>query len=151
MDYEIRQLALDQTSAFRQLLQVFGEAFHEAATYGDKQPSDAYLKRLLDSDTFIAVCAQSGGKVIGGLAAYVLEKFEQERKEIYIYDIAVLERFRRRGVATALIQKLKEIATEKGAYDIFVQADEGDAAAIKLYESLGVAEKVLHFDILISQ
>jgi len=27
--------------------------------------------------------------VVGGLAAYVLEKFEQQRREIYIYDLAV--------------------------------------------------------------
>ena len=38
---------------------------------------------------FIALVALDGNKVVGGLAAYVLDKFEQERKEIYIYDLAV--------------------------------------------------------------
>ena len=87
------------------------------------------------------------GRVVGGLAAYVLKKFEQERSEIYIYDLAVLEKFRRLGIATGSISKLREIARDVGSYVIFVQADPGDDPAIKLYESLGTREDVYHFDI----
>lgn len=85
--------------------------------------------------------------MVGGLAAYVLQKFEQERSEICIYDLAVLEEYRRQHLATGLINELKEIAREIGAYVIYVQADHGDEPAIKLYESLGTREEVLHFDI----
>ena len=85
--------------------------------------------------------------MVGGLAAYVLRKFEQERSEIYIYDLAVDEAYRRRGIATALINELRGIARGIGAWVIYVQADHGDDPAIKLYESLGVREDVLHFDI----
>jgi aminoglycoside 3-N-acetyltransferase I len=38
---------------------------------------------------------------VGGLIAYELEKFERARSELYIYDLAVAEDHRRRGVATA--------------------------------------------------
>ncbi|MEH1771199.1 MAG: GNAT family N-acetyltransferase [Nostoc sp.] len=54
---------------------------------------------------------------------------------------------RRQGIATALIQKLQEVAAAYGAYVIFVQADIGDDPAIKLYTKLGDREDVLHFDI----
>ncbi|MGI9404951.1 MAG: hypothetical protein ACR2O4_01155 [Hyphomicrobiaceae bacterium] len=37
-------------------------------------------------------------QVIGGLVAYELKKFEQERSEIYIYDLAVAAEHRRKGV-----------------------------------------------------
>jgi len=132
---------------FRELLNVFGEAFEDPEHYQSAVPSDEYLSSLLASDTFIAVTAIADGRVVGGLAAYVLKKFEQERSEIYIYDLAVLGNFRRRGIATGSINKLREIAREVGAYVIFVQADLGDDPAIKLYESLGTREDVLHFDI----
>ena len=85
--------------------------------------------------------------MVGGLAAYVLAKFEQERQEIYIYDLAVAAAQRRKGMATALIEHLKRIAKSLGAYVIFVQADRGDDAAIALYSKLGRREDVLHFDI----
>jgi aminoglycoside 3-N-acetyltransferase I len=81
------------------------------------------------------------------LVAYILHKFERERREVYIYDLAVAEEYRRRGVATALIRRLQAVARHIGAWVIYVQADYGDDPAIALYEKLGVREEVLHFDI----
>jgi ribosomal protein S18 acetylase RimI-like enzyme len=126
---------------------MFGEAFHEVETYRDAQPSTGYLERLLARDTFIALAAVEGSRAVGGVAAYVLPKFEQERSEVYIYDLAVAETHRRQGIATAMIAELQRIAALRGAYVIFVQADYGDDPAIALYTKLGAREDVLHFDI----
>ena len=131
----------------RELLTVFGEVFEEPETYQGAVPDDDYLRSLIDSDNFIPLVAVDDGVVVGGLAAYVLRKFEQKRSEIYIYDLAVSEEYRRRGIATGLINELRSIGREIGAWVIFVQADHGDDPAIALYESLGVREDVLHFDI----
>jgi aminoglycoside 3-N-acetyltransferase I len=129
------------------MLAMFGAAFDEAATYNEARPGSEYLEQLLSSDYFIAVAAVRGDEVLGGLAAYELRKFEQRRSEIYIYDLAVDERYRRRGLATGLIRELKQVAAERGAYVMFVQADSGDDPAIRLYSRLGRREEVLHFDI----
>jgi aminoglycoside 3-N-acetyltransferase I len=110
-------------------------------------PSDEYLTRLLNKEHFIAVVAMNGKEVVGGLAAYELDKFEQDRREIYIYDLAVLERHRRQGIAAGMIAALSKIAAERDVYVIFVQADLGDGPAIALYESLGTKETAHHFDI----
>ncbi len=126
---------------------MFGQAFEDPATYGAARPSTAYLERLLGSDDFIALASLDAEEVVGGLAAYVLRKFERERSEIYIYDLAVAAAHRRQGIATALVRELQRIAAERGAYVIFVQADVVDAPAIALYSKLGVREDVLHFDI----
>jgi aminoglycoside 3-N-acetyltransferase I len=131
------------------MLVMFGEAFEDVDTYVRAQPSDAYLGGLLGGETFFALAAEQDGAVIGGLAAYELKKFEQERSEIYIYDLAVATGHRRRGIATALISKLREIVTARGAYVIFVQADYVDPPAIALYTKLGAREDVLHFDIAV--
>ena len=134
-------------ATLKELLRVFAEAFEDYASYQSAVPSDGYLSKLLAREDFIPLVAVADGKVVGGLAAYVLHKFEQERSEIYIYDLAVLEEYRRQHIATGLINKLREIARERGAWVIYVQADHGDDPAIKLYESLGTREDVLHFDI----
>lgn len=68
---------------------------------------------------------------------------------MYIYDLAVDARYRRQGIATALVEELKSIAATRGAYVIFVQADCGDEPAIALYTKLGIREEVLHFDIAV--
>lgn len=145
--FRVRPLAGDDAALMERMMTMFGEAFGEVETYTHKRPGAAYLKRLLDSENFIALAALKDGAVVGGLAAYQLRKFEQERSEIYIYDLAVATAHRRQGIATALIEELKIIAAKRGAYVMYVQADRGDAAAIALYSKLGASEDVLHFDI----
>jgi aminoglycoside 3-N-acetyltransferase I len=148
MPSRVRLLGADDVETMGAMLTMFGHAFEDVPTYCDRQPSDAYLKRLLAGDTFIALAAiGDDDNVIGGLAAYVLDKFEQERSEIYIYDLAVECSHRPQGIATALIEELRVIARQRGAYVIFVQADIPDAPAVALYTKLGVREDVLHFDI----
>lgn len=147
--FSIHQLAPDEVALMEALLTIFGEAFGEVETYSRNRPSVAHLKQLLGSDYFIAIVALENSEVVGGIAAYELVKFEQERSEIYIYDLAVAATHRRQGIATALIQELKQIAQERKAYVIFVQADLGDEPAIALYTKLGIREDVLHFDIAV--
>ncbi len=143
----IRRLTSTDIPQMRAMVAVLGDAFNEMETYTAKAPKPAYLAKLLDSETFIALAAFDGAQVVGGLAAYVLQKFEQERSEIYIYDLAVSEKYRRLGIATGLIEALKGIASQLGAYVVYVQADYGDDPAIALYTKLGTREDVMHFDI----
>jgi len=149
-DVQFQLLEPRDVPRFEAMLTMFGDAFEDPDTYCNARPTGEYLSRLLASDTFIALAAVRGEDVVGGLAAYELRKFERERSEIYIYDLAVDERHRRRGIATGLITELKRIAAGRGAYVIFVQADQGEDPAIQLYASLGRREDVLHFDIPVS-
>ncbi len=151
MPVDIRHLGPNDVPLMEALLTTFGEAFNEVDTYGASRPGERYLRRLLGDNTFIALAAVKSGEVVGGIAAYELRKFEQERSEIYIYDLAVATGHRREGIATALIEKLKTIAAARAAYLIFVQADTSveDEPAIALYTKLGRRSDVLHFDITI--
>ena len=146
----LRRLSPADTALLRALNAVFGEAFGDSETYGRAPPSDAYLSGLLAKEHVIALVALAAGQVVGGLVAYELDKFERARRELYIYDLAVAEGHRRRGIATALIGHLREIAAKRDAWVLYVQADRGDAAAIALYGKLGSREDVLHFDIQVS-
>jgi ribosomal protein S18 acetylase RimI-like enzyme len=149
MSCTVRQLTDRDLHHFQNMLTLFGTAFEEPATYDQARPSPAYLAHLLARDTFLALAAFDGETVVGGIAAYVLDKFEQERIEIYIYDLAVAEPHRRQGIATAMIAELQRIAAVRGAWVIFVQADHGDDPAIALYTKFGVREDVLHFEIAV--
>lgn len=151
MSIIIHHLKSDDVSLMEALTTIFGEVFGDADTYTGNRPSADYLRRLLGGDSFIALAALKNGSVVGGIAAYELKKFEQERSEVYIYDLAVSAAHRREGIASKLIEELKRVAAERGAYVVFVQADTGieDEPAIALYTKLGTREDVLHFDIAI--
>lgn len=146
--YATRLLGRNDIADMRSMLAMFGDAFDDRDTYTASQPDDAYLAHLLASDTFVAVAAFAGNQVVGGLAGYVLPKFEQARSEFYIYDLAVDAGHRRRGIATGLIRTLQEAVAQRGVYVVFVQADDGDDAAVALYTGLGIREDVMHFDLL---
>lgn len=143
----IKQLTAADLPLCRALNAMFGAAFAEPDTYERRPPPDAYLERLLAKPHVFVLAALDGPSVVGGLVAYELEKLEQARSEIYIYDLAVAETHRRQGIATALIRALGKRAAARGAWVMFVQADRTDPPAIALYESLGTREDVHHFDI----
>lgn len=149
--FEIRTIGARDVTCFKDMLAMFGKAFEDVDSYQAAVPSDQYISRLLGKEHFIAIAALDGAKVVGGIAAYQLDKFEQDRREIYIYDLAVDDDYRRRGIATAMIRELQRTAAERDVYVIFVQADLVDAPAIALYDKLGTKETAHHFDIPVPQ
>jgi aminoglycoside 3-N-acetyltransferase I len=144
---EMRRLGPADVAMVAELNSMFGTAFGEPAVYVGASPGADYLRGVLAKDHVIGLVAVADGVVVGGLVAYELEKLERARSEIYIYDLAVAETFRRRGIATALIRRVQEIARARGAWVVYVQADHGDDPAQALYGKLGAREDVLHFDI----
>jgi aminoglycoside 3-N-acetyltransferase I len=148
LSFEVRRLGPDDLADMRAVNAVFAETFEDPGSYQAAPPSDSYLQARLGNERTIVLAAFERSKAVGALVGYVLDKLEQERSEIYIYDLAVAKDYRRRGVATALIGALGPIAAKLGAWVIYVQADYGDEPAIALYSKLGTREDVMHFDIV---
>lgn len=146
------RLLSEHLALLKQLRNVYAEAFDDTKKYLVNIPSDEYLLSVLSDDKHVSLVATDGsGNVVGGLTAYVLQKIEQPHSEIYLYDLAVLESYRRQGIATRLIEELKAVGRDLGAYVIFVQADNVDAPAVALYEKLCDSKEteISHFDITI--
>jgi aminoglycoside 3-N-acetyltransferase I len=144
---EIVRVTASRLDLVAGMLDVFAVAFEDVETFRQHRPNAAYLKSFLDRDTVFAIAAIVEGSVVGAIVAYELIKIEQERSEIYIYDLAVLPSHRRQGIATGMIAALRKLAVERGAWVVYVQADYGDEPAIALYTKLGAREDVMHFDI----
>ncbi len=147
MSFTIRRLGPADAAGMRALNRLYAAAFDDSETYAPDRPDDEWLAHQLGKDAIIILVAEEDGEVVGGLTAYELPKLERAHSEIYLYDLAVGERDRRRGIATALIAELQHIAAETDAWVIFVQADHGDEPAVALYAGLGTREDVMHFDI----
>lgn len=142
----IRQLTATDVTLVRALNVIFGKAFEDATADGAEISSD-HLRKVLARPHVIVLVAVVGENVVGGLVAYELEKLERTQSELYIYDLAVAESHRRQGIATALIERLRAVATERGSSIVYVQADWGDEPAKALYGKLGTRKRVLHFEL----
>lgn len=143
----IRRLGPADIETARNLNALYAHAFEDVDTYRHDTPDNAWLAQQLGKQATILLVAEIHGAIVGGLTAYELAKLEAARNEIYLYDLAVAEAHRRKGIATALIEELQHIAAETGAWAVFVQADYEDPPAIALYTKLGIREDVLHFDL----
>ena len=113
---QIRRLTAADVDLLRQLNAMFAAAFDDEHAYTGAPPDEAYCRRTLGKDDVIVLVALKEASVVGGLVAYELDKLERTRREIYIYDLAVAESHRRQGIATRLIERLRAIAHERGAW-----------------------------------
>jgi aminoglycoside 3-N-acetyltransferase I len=109
----LRRLGPADIPLVRRLNALFAEAFDDRSTYEAAPPDDAYLADLLGKEHIVVLVALADEEVLGGLVAYELDKLERARRELYIYDLAVDAAHRRRGIATALIEHLREIAVRR--------------------------------------
>ena len=60
--------------------------------------------------------------------------------EMFLYELAVDEPARRRGIGRALVEALATVARERGCYGMFVLTDDDNVAARATYRSAGGRE-----------
>jgi ribosomal protein S18 acetylase RimI-like enzyme len=56
---------------------------------------------------------------------------------MFLYELSVAEAHRRRGIGTALVRSLAELARERGCYGMWVSTDADNAAALGAYRAAG--------------
>lgn len=80
------------------------------------------------------------GKLVGFLSAYRLQRIDDKKSEVLIYEVSVHEDFRKLGIGKALIQKVKDWAKELNADNAWVLTYDSNVAAMNLYKSSGGEE-----------
>jgi ribosomal protein S18 acetylase RimI-like enzyme len=55
--------------------------------------------------------------------------------EMFLYELGVDDRFRRRGIGKALVAALADLARDRGCYGMWVLTDSDNSAAVRTYES----------------
>ena len=98
---------------------------------------DDYLDRLLEREEFWALAATVDDAIVGGLTAYTLPQTRAEVAELFIYDVAVVPAWQRRGVGRHLMATLRTQAAHAGIVVAFVAADNDDTHALDFYRALG--------------
>jgi len=144
MELEILILQSNNINELNELISIF-EIVFEMENF--ERPGQAHLQNLLKREHFFAVVAKNGNKIIGGLTVYTLDQYYSEKPLAYIYDIAVLAEYQRKGVGRKLIKFINEYCRQNGFEEVFVQADKADGYAIDFYRSTKPTgeEQVVHF------
>ncbi|MCK5125350.1 MAG: GNAT family N-acetyltransferase [candidate division Zixibacteria bacterium] len=96
-----------------------------------------HLTDLCDSKDTYVIAAFDDANPAAFLIAYLLPRLAELKPMMLFYEIEVLEKYHRRGIGTALIDKLKEYCQEIGICKMWVLTNESNIAAMKLYQSTG--------------
>lgn len=132
-EMQVTRLTVADVERARQLFATMAEVFES-----DSGPLSAgYVTQLLQRPDFWALAADLDGQLVGGLTAYTLPQTRAEVSELFIYDLAVVPRWQRRGIGRQLVSALRAEAAREGISMAFVPADNEDAHALDFYRAIG--------------
>jgi len=100
----------------------------------------AYMHTFLADSRHYFIAAYVGGEPVGYVFAYRLSRFDGRPPVLLIYEVAVAEHHRRRGIGRALMEEVKRLAQEAGCGKMVVPTKRSNEAAMALYRSAGGEE-----------
>ena len=106
-------------------------------TFAAKDVSLEYMKRFLSNPANYLIVAEAEGNLAGFLLAYALERMKEDSHKMFIYEIEVVEGFRRKGVGTALINSVLGIVRREKMMSAFVFTNHSNKGAVEFYKSTG--------------
>ncbi|MHC4600592.1 MAG: GNAT family N-acetyltransferase [Planctomycetota bacterium] len=92
---------------------------------------------FLASDGFWVLIGTVGGEFAGYATAVRIPKLDERIGVLYIAEVHVLQRHRRKGVASGMLQEALALASERGLWRIRLNADPKDEGVRRFYESQG--------------
>jgi ribosomal protein S18 acetylase RimI-like enzyme len=125
MDYAIRRLGRDDAGVVMRMGPLF-----------DYDPLPDATTRFLADEQHHLLAAFDAGEPVGFVSG-VETTHPDKGTEMFLYELAVLESHRRRGIGRALVDALAELARERGCYGMWVLTDHDNDAALPTYGSAG--------------
>ena len=112
----------------------------ELATYDG--PGDP--ETLLADPRALMLVAFAGLRPVGLVLAHELPRRHGDRAKLFVYEVVVAEGKRRRGIASALLARLGELACERGIRTGFVLTEPDNGPANALYRDAGGATEAVN-------
>ena len=104
---------------------------HVVRGLATKEPPARAAELLADERTHFLV-AFEGYEPAGFVLAYELIRRHGSPSMLFVYEVEVAKAYRRRGIATALLRRLAEIARERGVPEGFLLTERANAATMAL-------------------
>ena len=104
--------------------------------FKQRMPSDDEAATFLARDDIHAWVAEVDGKLAGFAYAYVLLRVDGDTG-VFLYELGVDERFRRRGLGRALVDEARSLAESVGAAKMWVDTSYDNERARRTYAAAG--------------
>jgi ribosomal protein S18 acetylase RimI-like enzyme len=105
----------------------------------DAPPSEALAEKFLSSEGHhLLVAVEDSGQPLGFVSG-VETTHPDKGTEMFLYELSVAEVHRNRGIGTALVRSLADLARARGCYGMWVGTEPDNAAALATYRAAGAA------------
>jgi co-chaperonin GroES (HSP10)/GNAT superfamily N-acetyltransferase len=108
----------------------------EAAALFEHAPEGGATERFLRSGDHHLLVAHLGNEPAGFVTGVELT-YPDKGTEMFLYELGVAEPFRRRGIGTALVSALKDLAVDLGCIDMWVLTDSRNECGMATYRAAG--------------
>jgi ribosomal protein S18 acetylase RimI-like enzyme len=126
-------------------------AVHLAADLFDAPPLTAATEKFLAQPDHHLLFAYRGDRPVGMISG-VETTHPDKGTEMFIYELSVLPDARLRGVGTALVRALADVARERGCYGMWVGTEVDNEAAQATYRRAGATDRtpfvLLNWDLI---
>jgi ribosomal protein S18 acetylase RimI-like enzyme len=126
---KLRHLGPDDAPALESANDLFDSVVRPGAT-----------RRFLDDGNHHMIVAYEDD-IPAGFVSGVEMTHPDKGTEMFLYELGVAERFRRRGVGTALVEALADLARARDCYGMWVLTDADNDAALGTYTRSGATER----------
>jgi ribosomal protein S18 acetylase RimI-like enzyme len=106
----------------------------------DHAPTREWVERFFARDGHHLLFALDDAGEPIGFASGVELTHPDKGTEMFLYELAVLEAHRNRGIGGTLVRELAELARSRGCYGMWVGTEPDNAAALATYRAAGAAE-----------
>ena len=148
---KIRSAKIDDcdaiTSLYKQLYdteKVFDDNLINEYIIDDKQLKS--IRKKIKSRKEIFLVAEMDQKIVGVIDGYIIDSIHYKEKVSFLEHLCVDKKYRKKRIATELIQEFSNKSKEKGATYIKLYAFEKNSNAIKLYNKLGFVESTILYN-----
>jgi ribosomal protein S18 acetylase RimI-like enzyme len=118
------------------LKQLYEDAFEGSSTDFDNMTKT--YNQIKENANYIILCAKTDDKIVGSVMGIICnELYGKCLPFMVIENVAVLNGYRRSGIAKQLMIKLEDLAKVNNCTTILFVSSEHRTGAHKLYESLG--------------
>jgi ribosomal protein S18 acetylase RimI-like enzyme len=105
----------------------------------DAPPTETWAEKfLLSEGHHLLVAVDDSGHPLGFVSG-VETTHPDKGTEMFLYELSVAEVHRNRGIGTALVKSLADLARAVGCYGMWVGTEPANAAALATYRAAGAA------------
>jgi ribosomal protein S18 acetylase RimI-like enzyme len=104
------------------------------------------LKKALKDSNYELLVAELEEEIVGFIDQWIIYDFTHGAKLSYIHNLYIRSKYRRKGIAGKLLQKIMKSAKDIGVSEIHITTRFDNKSAINLYKKNGLIKEYLELE-----